>query len=71
MFYFTHLLSVPFYGLMLVHGSSFWKWLLLPGGMFVIEAGVRLFQVYSERGRTSVVAVEELPSQVRNYEINS
>ncbi|KAA0200279.1 hypothetical protein HAZT_HAZT010796 [Hyalella azteca] len=68
-FYFTHLLSLPFWVLMVVHGPRFWMWLLVPGTAFVAEACVRVMQVYSDRGRTSVVAVEELPSQVMKLTI--
>ncbi|KAF2367959.1 Ferric reductase transmembrane component-like domain [Trinorchestia longiramus] len=68
-FYFTHLLSLPFWVLLVLHGSNFWLWLLLPGVAFVVESCLRIVQVYSDRGRTSVVAVEELPSQVMKITI--
>jgi len=63
-FYWTHLLSLPFWVLLVLHGPRFWKWLLIPGSAFLVEMFLRCTQVCSKRGRTSVIKATTLPSQV-------
>lgn len=36
-FYWTHLLYVPFWILVLFHGPNFWKWFIGPGLIFGVE----------------------------------
>lgn len=63
-FYWTHLLSFPFWVMLVIHGPNFWKWLLIPGSAFITEMVLRFSQVCSKRGRTSVIKATTLPSQV-------
>ncbi|XP_042893084.1 NADPH oxidase 5-like [Penaeus japonicus] len=63
-FYWTHLLSLPFWVLTVLHGPNFWKWLLLPGTAFVMETCLRVAQVCSPRGQSTIVSGNTLPSKV-------
>jgi NADPH oxidase 5 len=40
-FYWTHLLYIFFFILVLLHGPNFWRWFLIPGVIFVIERVLR------------------------------
>lgn len=40
-FYWTHLLYVAFFVLVLLHGPVFWKFFLIPGTIFIIERTLR------------------------------
>ncbi|MBC04273.1 MAG: hypothetical protein CMJ34_13385 [Phycisphaerae bacterium] len=40
-FFLSHLLFVAWFGLMLFHSPVFWKWMLVPGAMFLVETIVR------------------------------
>lgn len=64
-FYWTHLLSLPFWVLLVLHGPNFWKWLLVPGFAFLLETSLRISQVCTPRGQTQIVGGTTLPSQVR------
>lgn len=64
-FYWTHLLSLPFWVLLVLHGPNFWKWLLVPGVAFLLETSLRVSQVCTPRGQTHIVGGTTLPSQVR------
>ncbi|XP_068225532.1 NADPH oxidase 5-like [Palaemon carinicauda] len=63
-FYWTHLLSLPFWVLLVLHGPNCWKWLLFPGCAFLFETAVRIAQVCSARGQTQVIRGSIMPSQV-------
>lgn len=63
-FYWTHLLSLPFWVLLVLHGPNFWKWLLLPGTAFLLETCFRISQVCTARGQTLILGGTILPSQV-------
>ncbi|XP_050722908.1 NADPH oxidase 5-like [Eriocheir sinensis] len=63
-FYWTHLLSLPFWVLLVLHGPNFWKWLLVPGFAFLLETSLRISQVCTPRGQTQIVGGTTLPSQV-------
>lgn len=41
-FYWTHLLYIPFWILLIFHGPNFWKWFIIPGTIFVLERLMRL-----------------------------
>lgn len=41
-FYWTHLLYVPFWILVLFHGPNFWKWFIVPGLIYLVERTIRL-----------------------------
>ncbi|XP_066970479.1 NADPH oxidase 5-like [Macrobrachium rosenbergii] len=63
-FYWTHLLSLPFWVLLVLHGPNCWKWLLFPGCAFLLETAVRIAQVCSARGQTHVIRGSIMPSHV-------
>ncbi|CAD0205709.1 unnamed protein product [Chrysodeixis includens] len=41
-FYWSHLLYVPFWLLLLFHGPNFWKWFVVPGTIYLSERIMRL-----------------------------
>lgn len=40
-FYWTHLLYVPFWMLLLFHGPNFWKWFFIPFIIFMVERALK------------------------------
>merc|ERR1711988_1510132 len=40
-FWFSHHLFVIYYALLIFHGPVFWKWLLVPGGLYFLERLLR------------------------------
>uniref|UniRef100_A0A1A9X4W1 NADPH oxidase 5 n=1 Tax=Glossina brevipalpis TaxID=37001 RepID=A0A1A9X4W1_9MUSC len=63
-FYWTHLLYVPFWILCLFHGPNFWKWFLVPGIVYVIERILRFVWMRGEHGKTYISSGLLLPSKV-------
>ncbi|EDW72398.2 uncharacterized protein Dwil_GK20906 [Drosophila willistoni] len=63
-FYWTHLLYVPFWILALFHGPNFWKWFLLPGLVYVVERVLRYVWMRGEHGKTYISSGLLLPSKV-------
>lgn len=63
-FYWTHLLYVPFWLLMLFHGPNFWKWFVIPGTIYISERIMRLAWMRSERGKAYISSGILLPSRV-------
>ncbi|KAM3957213.1 NADPH oxidase [Aphomia sociella] len=63
-FYWTHLLYVPFWLLLIFHGPNFWKWFVVPGTIYVAERILRLAWLRSERGNTYISSGILLPSRV-------
>lgn len=41
-FYWTHLLYIPFWVLLFFHGPNFWKWFIIPGVIYIVERILRL-----------------------------
>ena len=37
MFYWSHLLYLPFWVLVIIHAPNFWKWFIVPCIIFIIE----------------------------------
>lgn len=68
-FYWTHLLYVPFWGLLIFHGPNFWKWFLGPGVLFVIERTMRFTWMRTGRGKTYISSGLLLPSRVTHLVI--
>jgi len=68
-FYWTHLLYIPFWILLIFHGPSFWKWFIIPGCIFVIERLLRFIWMRSNRGKSYVSSGILLPSNVINLVI--
>lgn len=64
MFYYTHLLYIPYYVLLILHGPNFWKWFIVPGVIYVIERIIRLVRTKTGQGRTYISSGILLPSKV-------
>ncbi|CAF1293744.1 unnamed protein product [Adineta ricciae] len=70
-FYWCHMLTLPWLIIMLLHGPRFWKWLAVPGGLYAIEKIRRYHQSRSnKRGETFIMEAILLPSQVIHLVIN-
>uniref|UniRef100_F7GK01 NADPH oxidase 5 n=1 Tax=Monodelphis domestica TaxID=13616 RepID=F7GK01_MONDO len=67
-FYWTHLLYISIWALLIVHGPNFWKWLLVPGLLFFLEKVVGL--VLSRMAALSIVEVNLLSSKVTHLVIS-
>ncbi|XP_063633431.1 NADPH oxidase 5 [Cydia splendana] len=63
-FYWTHLLYVPFWLLLLFHAPNFWKWFALPGTLYIAERIIRLAAMRSNHGKTYISSGILLPSRV-------
>ncbi|XP_043282159.1 NADPH oxidase 5 [Venturia canescens] len=63
-FYWSHLLYIPFWILMIFHGPNFWKWFVVPGTIYLIERVRRFVWLRSERGKTYISSGVLLPSKV-------
>lgn len=68
-FYWTHLLYIPFWVLCLFHGPNFYKWFIVPGVMFLVERILRVLWLRSERGKTYISSGILLPSKVTHLVI--
>ncbi|KAH8369836.1 hypothetical protein KR093_001096 [Drosophila rubida] len=63
-FYWTHLLYVPFWILALFHGPNFWMWFMLPGLVYIVERVLRFTWMRGEHGKTYISSGLLLPSKV-------
>nr|CAD7426043.1 unnamed protein product [Timema monikensis] len=68
-FYWTHLLYIPFWVLVIFHAPNFWKWFVVPGVIYVVERLLRLAWMRSERGKTYISSGLLLPSRVTHLVI--
>nr|QOE76458.1 NADPH oxidase 5 [Nilaparvata lugens] len=68
-FYWTHLLYVPFWLLLLVHGPNFWRWFIIPGIIYLLERVLRFSLMRSDRGKTYISSGLLLPSKVTHLVI--
>ncbi|CAH1983350.1 unnamed protein product [Acanthoscelides obtectus] len=68
-FYYTHLLYVPFWILLILHGPNFWKWFVFPGVAFGLERAYRSLFIVTERGKTYISSGILLPSRVTHLVI--
>ncbi|KAK0086854.1 hypothetical protein PV325_002416 [Microctonus aethiopoides] len=68
-FYWSHLLYIPFWILMIFHGPNFWKWFVLPGAIYTIEHIRRFMWLQSQREKTYVSSGIMLPSKVTHLVI--
>ncbi len=65
-FYFTHLLYAPYWILLILHAPEFWKWILAPGIIFLLELTYRMLTSWLGKGKTTISAGVVLPSRVTN-----
>ena len=63
-FYWTHLLYVPFYILLILHAPNFWHWFIVPGLLYLLERLIRLVRTKTGHGRTYISSGILLPSKV-------
>lgn len=71
LFYFFHLLSIPFLLIMLLHGKQFWKWVFVPAVMYTVEKILRYRKVRSHKfGDTHIKEATLLPSKVTHLVIS-
>ncbi|XP_052870850.1 NADPH oxidase 5-like, partial [Anopheles cruzii] len=68
-FYWTHLLYIPFWILVLFHGPNFWKWFIVPGMIYLVERTIRLVWMRTEHGKTYISSGLLLPSKVTHLVI--
>ncbi|KAF5289871.1 hypothetical protein FQR65_LT02005, partial [Abscondita terminalis] len=68
-FYWTHLLYVPYWILLIFHGPNFWKWFIFPGVVYMVERCLRLSWMRSKRGKTYISSGLLLPSKVTHLVI--
>ena len=63
-FYFSHLLYVIYWVLLIFHAPNFWKWFIGPCVAFLIEKIFRMARSLSDEGKTWVTMGVVLPSKV-------
>ncbi|BFZ13580.1 hypothetical protein BsWGS_16619 [Bradybaena similaris] len=64
-FYWSHKLYLVMFALLIVHAKDFWKWFVVPGVVFTLEAVSRITWIRSAyMGRTYIESVCLLPSEV-------
>ncbi|XP_043204589.1 NADPH oxidase 5-like isoform X2 [Amphibalanus amphitrite] len=68
-FYWTHLLYVPFYILLILHAPHFWHWFIVPGLLYLLERLIRLVRTKTGHGRTYISSGILLPSKVTHLVI--
>ncbi|XP_055539502.1 uncharacterized protein LOC129726613 [Wyeomyia smithii] len=68
-FYWTHLLYIPFWILVLFHGPNFWKWFIVPGAIYLVERTLRLVWMRTQHGKTYISSGLLLPSKVTHLVI--
>ncbi len=54
-FYFSHLLYWSYVLLLILHAPEFWKWILVPLAVFVVEKAYRATANFAGRGRSVIV----------------
>lgn len=67
LFYYTHLLFIPFWFLLLIHAPNFWAWFLVPFVVFAFETVARtcnLIRFLSSDDESTIVKAQPLPSDV-------
>ncbi|CAG0902076.1 unnamed protein product [Cyprideis torosa] len=60
-FYWTHLLYVPYWVLLIFHGPNYWKWFVGPAVLFILEG---IGRVIRKNDKTSISSGFLLPSKV-------
>ncbi|XP_052694613.1 NADPH oxidase 5-like isoform X2 [Crassostrea angulata] len=70
-FYWTHMLYIPFWILLILHGPIFWMFFILPGVIFILEKISRSKIIKRARfGNTHITEVHLLPSRVCHLTIS-
>ncbi len=63
MFYWSHLLYVFYWVLLILHAPAFWKWFVGPCALFLLEKIFRMAKSLSDEGKTWVTTGVVLPSK--------
>lgn len=70
-FYWTHMLYIPFWILLILHGPIFWMFFIVPGVIFILEKISRSKIIKRARfGNTHITEVHLLPSGVCHLTIS-
>ncbi|XP_048251235.1 NADPH oxidase 5-like isoform X1 [Haliotis rufescens] len=70
-FYWTHMLYIPFWVLLILHCRYFWMWFIVPGLMFLLEKLFRSKMIKRVRyGNSFILEVNLLPSEVTHLVIS-
>ncbi len=65
MFYWFHMLTIPWFVIMLLHGKAFWRWALVPTFCYILEKVLRYRKIGSHKfGDTYISEACVLPSKV-------
>lgn len=64
MFYFSHCFYMAYWILLIMHAPEFWKWIIAPGIIFLMELTYRLLSSFMGKGKTTISAGVVLPSKV-------
>ena len=70
LFYFSHLLYVLYWILLLFHSPNFWIWFIAPCSIFFLERIYRMAKTFSEKGKTETKLGLILASKVVHLVIN-
>ena len=54
-----------YWAFLILHAPEFWKWIVCPGIIFLLEQFGRLLQSFMGKGKTTISAGVILPSKVR------
>jgi len=68
-FYFTHLLYYAFFTLLIFHAPEFWKWVIAPLVIFVLEKLYRTLASFLGVGKSYIVEATVLASRVTKLKI--
>ncbi len=68
-FYWSHLLYVLYWVLLILHAPAFWKWFVGPCALFLLEKIFRMAKSMSEEGKTWVTMGVVLPSRYNTVDI--
>ena len=63
-FYWSHLLYILYWGILIIHAPNFWKWFIVPAVVFAIEKIGRIAKSLSNEGKSWVTTGVVLPSKV-------
>ena len=62
-FYWSHLLYILYWGILIIHAPNFWKWFIVPAVVFAIEKIGRIAKSLSNEGKSWVPTGVVLPSK--------
>ena len=63
-FYFSHLLYIAYFVLLIIHAPDFWMWIVGPGTIFLVEVTYRFLSTVMGAGWTKIEAADLLPFDV-------